>query len=43
METVTMAHAGAGIAASRADEPGSATIASTAVFDEVMKAIDAVK
>jgi hypothetical protein len=28
---------------SRADEPGTAVIDSTTVFDEVMKAIDAVK
>ena len=43
METITLAHAGTTIVGSRADEPGTAVIDSTTVFDEVMKAIDAVK
>lgn len=42
-ETVTFARAGTGVAASRADEPGSATLEGPAMFDEVMKAVDAVK
>jgi len=42
METVAFAKAGAMAVASRADEPGSATLDAMA-FDEVMKALDGVK
>jgi hypothetical protein len=42
METVTLARSGTTVVASRADEPGSATVDAMA-FDEVIKALDAVK
>lgn len=42
METVAFAKAGTMAVASRADEPGSATL-DTMAFDDVMKAIDGVK
>jgi hypothetical protein len=42
METVAFAKAGTMAVASRADEPGSATLDAMA-FDEVMKALDGVK
>ena len=41
-ETVTFARSGADVVASRTGEPGSATVDAMA-FDELMKAIDAVK
>jgi len=41
-ETVTLARSGNTVVASRVDEPGSATI-SVMAFDEVIKALDAVK
>ena len=42
METVTFARSGATVVASRTDESGSATL-ETMAFDDVMKAIDAIK
>jgi len=42
MEPVAFAPSGSAVAASRADEPGSATV-ETMALDELMKGIDAVK
>jgi hypothetical protein len=43
METVTVARSGASIVASRPDEPGAFKLEGTMPFDDVMKALDALK